>query len=133
MPRGQPLNDEGQRRLVVDAVGDRKRLRLGGDGVLGIAAGAGQRDDPLAGVDADPGDLGAGHEGQRGAREIGVGALVGVGEVDPRPLDLDQHLVGSRLRDRQVRLPEHVGPPELADLDRAHAVTLCLGDGAANV
>ena len=95
--------------------------RLGHRDVLGVAAGAAQRDDALAGVGAHAGDLGAGDQRQRRSREVGVVALVGVGEVHARAGDLDQHLPGPGLRRRQLDELEHLGSAELLHLDRAHA------------
>ena len=47
VPGGQALDEQRQRRAVVDAVGDREGQRLGRGRVLGVAAGAAERDDAL--------------------------------------------------------------------------------------
>ena len=54
MPRGHALNEQRQREAVVDAVRDRQAQRLLSDRPLRIAADAGERQDPLAGVRAQP-------------------------------------------------------------------------------
>ena len=120
MPGGGPLDDERQRGVVVDRVGDRKDVVGGRGGVLGVAAGAGERDDALAHVLAHARHLAAGHEWQCGLAHVGVGARVGVRKVQPGAADLDQDLVGTGLGLGKLYELEHLGPPELAHLDGAH-------------
>ena len=98
MPGGQPLDDDRERRAVVELRGDREDQLLGRDGVLGVAAAADERDDALAGVLADARHLAAGNERKRGLLHVGVGARVRVGEVQPRARDPDQHLLGTAAR-----------------------------------
>ena len=102
--------------------------RGGGRGdVLRVAAGADERDDPLAGLEAaavllhDARDLRARRQRQLVAREIGVLAGVRVGEVDARARDADEHVVLVGLRALEVLDElEDVGPAPFADPDRAH-------------
>ena len=68
-----------------------------------------------------PGHLRARDQRQLVAREVGVLARVGVGEVHPRARDADQHLAVARLGHRGVLDQlEHLRPAPLADPDRAH-------------
>ena len=92
----------------------------GADGVLGVAAVADQRHDPLAGVLAHPRHLSAGDQRQARLLDVGVRAGVGVGEVQARPADADQHLLGTGLGHGQLGQLQHLGPPELGHLDRSH-------------
>ncbi len=120
VPGGEALQQDGQRGGVVDPFGDRERHRLGRDGVLRVAAVADQRDDALAGVLAHAGDLGAGHERQLRLGQVGVLALVGVGEVQTGARDPDEDLAVPRRRHREVDELEHVGAAELLLLDGSH-------------
>jgi len=45
---------------------------------------------------------------------------VGVGEVDPGAGDVDHDLVVAGHRVGHVEVPQHLRPPELLDLNRAH-------------
>src|SRR5436305_4573797 len=45
---------------------------------------------------------------------------MGVGEVQPRPGHLDQHLARPGLRPLDLHEPQHLGAAELRDLGRAH-------------
>jgi sugar/nucleoside kinase (ribokinase family) len=120
MPGRQPLEQEREARAVVDAGGERHGQGRRRRRVLGVAAGAAHRHDALAGVLAHARDLGAGDQRERRLGEVLVAALVGVGEVDPRARDADQHLAVAGLWDRELGELEHLGAAELLHLDRMH-------------
>ena len=120
VPRGQALDEQRQRGAVVHAVGDREGQRLGRRRVLGVAAGAAEGDDALAGVLAHAGHLAARHERQLLGREVVVAALVGVGEVHTRARDPDEDLAVAGLGDGQVDELQDLGAAELLLLDGAH-------------
>ena len=61
--RGQALQQQRRRLVVVDLVGDRDQQRLGHDDLLGVAAAAEQRRDAAA-VGGAAADLGAGDQRQ---------------------------------------------------------------------
>ena len=136
VPRGEALEQQRERRRVADAVGDRERRRRRRRDVLRVAAGADQRDDALAGREAvavaldDAGDLRAGDERQLVAREVGVLARVGVGEVDARARDAHEHVLLAGLGHRRVLGQlEHLGAAPLADSDRSHGAKIALSGG----
>ena len=91
-----------------DAVRDRERGQRGRRDVRRVAAGADHGDDALAGLEAaavafhDARDLRAGRERQLVARQVGVLARVGVGEVDARAGHADEHVVLVGLGRRRV-------------------------------
>ena len=87
VPRGGPLQDQGQRDVVRDVVGQREDGAAVGEGLFGVAApGQGQRDHPTA-VEvaaADPSDdLAARDQRELLPGKVGVLGLMGVREVHP--------------------------------------------------
>ena len=88
--------------------------------VLGVAAGAAEGHDPLAGVLAHAGHLAARHERQLLGREVVVAALVGVGEVHTRARDPDEDLALAGLGDGEIDELQDLRAPELLLLDGAH-------------
>ena len=126
MPGGQALDQQRQRGVGVQAVGDRVRLGGGRGRQLGVAARGQQRHDPVALLEPVSG-LGhrARHLAAQDERQLALGhvlvlALVGVAEVHARARHADQQLALAGDRVGHVGDPEHLGAAELGDLDGSH-------------
>src|SRR5262249_29090468 len=76
--------------------------------------------------------LTTGYQRQALLGQVRVLRLVGVGVVDPGPVDVDQYLAGARGRLGYVGEGQHLGTAELGDPDRAHGSAL-LEHGAADL
>ena len=123
VPRGQALEQQRQRGAVVDAVGDREGQRAGRGRVLRVAAvcrRARRRARPVS--SRTPATSAAGDQRQRRPREVGVVALVRVGEVQARaarPGSRTSPVAG--LRDRACSTSLRTSGRRTRLLDRAHA------------
>ena len=109
--------------------GDRQRVVLVGQRVLGVAAARQERADgvahpPARAAGADGGDLAGrlepGQVGRARRRRVGAGALQHVGAVDAGGAHPDQDLARRRLRHPPPRRPQHLRPAGRGDLDDAH-------------
>jgi hypothetical protein len=95
--RGQALDEEPRRLLVVDRVGDLDEPRLGDRHPLGISPGREERGHPAA-IRRAARNLATRDQRQPLLGEVVVAGCVRVAEVDPAPGDLDEHLAVTRNR-----------------------------------
>ena len=121
--RGQALEEQGGRLIVADLVGHRHQHGLGHGDLLGVATVHQQRRHSPA-VRGPAGHLAAGDQRQLLLREVVVARDVRVGEVHPGPHDVDDDLALPGLRIRQVHVLHGLGPGELLELNRLHALIL---------
>ena len=132
VPGGQALDQQRERRAVVEAVGDREDAVGRRERVLGVAAVAGQRDHALAGVGPHARDLAAGDQRQVLLLDVAVLALVGVGEVDPGAATWIRTWSLAGLRDGKVDELQDLRAAELALLDGTHRAAPYPRDGLAS-
>ena len=119
MPRGEALDEQGERGLVGQAVGHWEHAPGRGDGQLRVAAGVQQRHHALA-VHRSR-NLSAEHERHLALGHVLALALVGVAEVHARARDAHEQLAIPGLRVGDLGHRQHLGPPELLDHHGLHA------------
>src|SRR5207248_350519 len=91
-------------------------------GPFGVPAAGYQRGEPPA-VAGPPDDLATGDQWQLALGQVRVLRLVGVGVVDPGPVDGDQELTGTGYRLGYLGQGQHLGTAELGDLDGTQRIT----------
>ena len=129
--RGQALEEDRARSLIVDAVGHRDGALGRHDDLRGVPGTGDHRPRDVvtfthlttgdAGADGahDPRALGA--DDERGRERVGAGAVVDVDEVDPRRGHVDAQLTRAGVGAGQVLGYQHLGAAGFVDEYRTHA------------
>jgi len=117
--RGDALQQQRRRLIVVDLVRNRDQHLLGHDDLLRIAPTTEQRRHPLP-IRRTPADLGPGDQRQLLLSQIIIPGRMRIGKVDPRPSNLynDRSIAGLGIG--QLYQFELLRPTELLYLDGSH-------------